>query len=182
MTGQPSQYFEFKVRGIAMDAKTKTPILLLQDHGARLMLPIKVGGFEAAAIVVALEKRSLSRPMTHDLMANLFGVLDARLLSADICSLSESTFFAVLRLKDQRGEVRLVDCRPSDAVALAIRLDVPIRVEASVLEAAQPAPEGEEGIDATPMNFVADDDHEGRERLLANLAEMNPEDFGDFEM
>lgn len=182
MTEESSLYFEFKVRGLAMDAKSKSPILLLEAHGAGLLLPIRVGGFEAAAIVVALEERSLNRPMTHDLMANLVQAMDAELLSADIASLSESTFFANLRLKTHGGEIRHIDCRPSDAVALAIRLNVVIRVESAVLEAAQPLPEDDDKTNEAGIVFVADDDQAGRARLLAELESMTPDDFGDFEM
>ena len=182
MKAESPQYFEFKVRGLAMDAKTKAPILLLQDHGERLMLPIWVGGFEAASIVVALEGRNLSRPMSHDLMANLVKALDAELLSADIASMSDSTFFGNLRVQLPDGEVKNIDCRPSDAIALAIRMNAPIRVEASVLDAAQPVPDRDDSDTPSGMIFVSDDDEEGRARLLADLAEMSPDDFGDFEM
>jgi bifunctional DNase/RNase len=174
-------YLEFTVRGLAVDPATKAPILVLQDPNARLLLPIWIGSSEAAAIVAALDGRPLPRPMTHDLMANLVKVLGGELLSVDICALRDTTFYACIRIRHPDGSEHRIDCRPSDGVALAVRFDTSIRVEAEVLEAAQPVPEDEQDKIARAVAFVSGDDEEGRVRLAAELEAMDPDDLGDFE-
>ncbi|MCA9540193.1 MAG: bifunctional nuclease family protein [Myxococcales bacterium] len=171
-------YHEFTVRGLAIDPKSGLPVLLLVDLGGRLVLPISIGSFEASAIMGRIEGRRPTRPMTHDLLRLVILRLGATMTGLDIRGIEGGIFLGNLHLRLPDGRTDVIDCRPSDGIALAVRFGVPIRVAASVLDAAQPMPER----DAQRAQFVADDDDEGRARLAALLADMAPEDFGEFEM
>lgn len=185
MSDSDVRYVEFTVRGLALDPQSNLPILLLQDHGQRVVLPIWIGVAEAGAIAAELEGHTLPRPMTHDLLRTTIEALDAQVVRVDVRALIEGTFYANLFLRNAAGDEVVVDCRPSDAIALAVRVRVPIRVAGPVLEAAQPmnieeedaTAEGEEG---TPMANA--DDEAGREKLLEALGQMDPEDFGKYKM
>lgn len=171
------RYVPFIIRGLAVEAKSRTPVLLLQDPQGRILLPIWIGAFEAKAIAAHLEGHTFPRPLTHDLMARIVDALGAQVVGLDIRQLDGSTFFANLRLEDADGVSIVVDCRPSDGIALAIRCGAPIRVAAEVLAAAQPIPQ--ETVDEAPHAMVVQaDDEEARERLLAAFADMDPGDFG----
>jgi uncharacterized protein len=118
---------EMKVAGIALDALTRSPIVLLKDSSDRRALPIYIGQEQAKAIISALERQKPPRPLTHDLMINMMEMWDLSLDKIIIHSLQDNTFYAVLSLR--RGEVKKeIDCRPSDAIALALRTDSPIWV------------------------------------------------------
>jgi len=173
-------FIDFFVRGIALDGKKKTPILLLQDRHERLLLPIWIGAAEAGAIYCALEGRTLSRPMTHDLIMGLCQTTGVRILGLDIRELNGGTFLAALRIEKQDGTTSYMDCRPSDGIALALRAKAPIRVATPVLDAAQPI----DKTDATDkgLPFVSCDDDRGLQQLADQLAQMEPDDFGEFEM
>ncbi|AFY74010.1 hypothetical protein Syn7502_01981 [Synechococcus sp. PCC 7502] len=129
---------EMKVAGIAVDAVSHNPIVLLRDGTQRRALPIWIGESEAKAIVMALDPKSSARPMTHDLFVSLFGALSAKLERVVIHSLKNSTFYAILTVKV--GEVKKeIDARPSDAIAIALRAGCPIWVmEEVVVEASIP--------------------------------------------
>lgn len=123
---------EMKVAGIALDAATRSPIVLLKDGTDRRALPIYIAQDQAKAIVGALEGQKSPRPLTHDLIVNLFEAWEMKLDRIIIHSLQDNTFFAVLCLK--RGEVKKeIDCRPSDAIAIALRLNCPIWVMEEVI-------------------------------------------------
>lgn len=190
------RFVDFTIRGLALDPRNRSPILLLQDTGRQLLLPIWIGPYEATAILSRLEGRVPERPMTHDLALTLVETLDAEVLGVDIRAIEEGTFLADLRLRAGGHRELRIDCRPSDAIAIGVRAGAPIRVEASVLAAAQPLDEflagavsEVEGEGPAPPSdapragplFVADDDTEGRARLSALLEAMDREDFGEFE-
>lgn len=177
------RYLEFTIRGVAVDPRNQAPVLLLQDTGRRLLLPIWIGHYEAAAILGHLEGQTTPRPMTHDLTMKIIGALEADIVGVDIRAIDGGTFLADLRLVTAAGAEVVLDSRPSDAIALAVRARATIRVEAAVLSAAQPLDEtAEPAREAGPQAlFVADDDTEGRARLAALLEDMEPEDFGEFE-
>src|SRR5512140_52503 len=124
---------EMKIRGLMMDPVTNMPIVILKDVAGDAVLPIWVGIYEANAIALEIEKVTTPRPMTHDLIKNLLTGLDARVHKVVVNDLREDTFFAVIWL-EQEGKVISVDSRPSDALALALRLDCPIFVEDVVLK------------------------------------------------
>jgi bifunctional DNase/RNase len=125
-----------RVRGLAVDANTRQPVVILMDATETRFLPIWIGVFEAEAILVALEEIKGPRPSTHELMKTLVQTLNARLLRVVVHELDDktSTYFAklVLRLPNSPDEVE-VDARPSDSVALALRLEAPIFVAENVL-------------------------------------------------
>jgi len=127
---------EMRVRGLAVDANTRQPVVILMDLTETRFLPIWIGVFEADAILLALEEIKVPRPATHDLMKTLVQTLDAQLVRVVVHALEDktSTYFASLVLK--RGSLPQeieVDARPSDAVALALRLSAPIFVAEDVL-------------------------------------------------
>ncbi len=124
---------EMKIRGLMMDPTANTPIIILKDISGDAMLPIWVGAFEANAIAVEIEKLATPRPMTHDLVKNIIWELGATVRRVVITDLMDNTFFAVIEMiKD--GELLVVDSRPSDAIALALRVDCPIYVNEEVIK------------------------------------------------
>jgi uncharacterized protein len=125
---------EVRIGALIMDPNTNTPIVVLKGVDSETVLPIWVGAFEANAIALEIEKVVPQRPMTHDLLRNLIvqcGLSAARVVVTD---LRDNTFYAVVELRDDDGEPFTMDSRPSDAIALALRLDCPIFVRKSVLE------------------------------------------------
>jgi uncharacterized protein len=125
---------EVKIGALIMDPNTNTPIVVLKGVDSETVLPIWVGAFEANAIALEIEKIVPQRPMTHDLLRNLIlecGLSASRVIVTD---LMENTFYAVVELHDQEGELTTLDARPSDAIALALRLDCPIYVQQRVLD------------------------------------------------
>jgi len=128
---------EMKIRGLMMDPVTSMPIVILKDGGSNV-LPIWVGVYEANAIALEIEKVSTPRPMTHDLIRNLLIGFGAGIKKVVVNELKDDTFFAVIWV-DRDGELMSVDSRPSDALALALRLDCPIFVDESVLRSAKTA-------------------------------------------
>jgi uncharacterized protein len=129
---------EMKIRGLMMDPVTSMPIVILKDVGSSNVLPIWVGIYEANAIALEIEKVSTPRPMTHDLIKTLLHGLEAGIRKVVVNELKEETFFAVIWV-ERNGELISVDSRPSDALALALRLDCPIYVDDSVLKSARSA-------------------------------------------
>jgi uncharacterized protein len=127
---------EMKIRGLMMDPVTNMPIVILKDVGSANVLPIWVGIYEANAIALEIEKVSTPRPMTHDLIKTLLLGLDAGIQKVVVNELKDDTFFAVIWVQ-RNGELISVDSRPSDALALALRLDCPIFVDDSVLKSSK---------------------------------------------
>jgi len=159
---------EMKIRGLMMDPVTNMPIVILKDVCSAHVLPIWVGIYEANAIALEIEKVSTPRPMTHDLIKTLLVGLDAGIQKVVVNELKDDTFFAVIWVH-RNGELISVDSRPSDALALALRLDCPIFVDDSVLKASKLA------------NNVAQkvSTNDELRRLLEN---MGDEDLGRYKM
>src|SRR6478752_5684123 len=124
---------EMKIRGLMMDPVTNMPIVILKDVGSDQVLPIWVGIYEANAIALEMEKVTTPRPMTHDLLKNLLIGLDANVRKVVVNELKDDTFFAIIWL-EREGQIVSIDSRPSDALALALRVDCPIFVEDEVLK------------------------------------------------
>lgn len=124
---------EMKIRGLVMDPVTNMPIIILRDANGASVLPIWVGIYEANAIALEIEKVTTPRPMTHDLLKNLLLGLEARVQKVVVSELKEDTFYALIWL-EREGQVMSIDSRPSDALALALRMDCPIYVEEEVLK------------------------------------------------
>ena len=124
---------EMKIRGLMMDPVTNMPIVVLKDVAGDAVLPIWVGIYEANAIALEIEKVSTPRPMTHDLIRNLINGLEARVHKIVVNELRDDTFFAVIWL-EREGQIISIDSRPSDALAVALRVDCPIFVDDQVLK------------------------------------------------
>jgi len=126
---------EMRVFGLTIDPQSKTPIVVLREAGGDAVLPVWVGAMEAMAISLVLNNESLPRPLTHDLLLMTLKAFKAELRRVEINDLREGTYYAVLVLSGAEGRTR-VDCRPSDAIALAMRAGAPILVEEEVLRLA----------------------------------------------
>jgi len=126
-------FIEMKVSGLTIDPITGTPIVILKDLQEKKAIPIWIGIFEASAIATELEKVKFSRPMTHDLLKDILGTLQVTLMRIEIQDLRNNTFFASIFL-ERDGQTFIVDARPSDAIALALRVGSPIFVEEKVIE------------------------------------------------
>ena len=123
---------EMKVMGIALDTRTGSPIVVLHDIDNRKALPIWIGSAEASAIIRKIENISVSRPMTHDLIIQIVEQLGGKIDRIEINDVEKETYYANIYLV--KGDEELViDARPSDAIAIAIRVDAPIYVTANVL-------------------------------------------------
>jgi bifunctional DNase/RNase len=124
---------EMKIRGLMMDPATNMPIVILKDASGPTVLPIWVGIYEANAIALEIEKVSTPRPMTHDLIKNLLAGLETMVRKVVVSELKDDTFYALIWL-ERDGQMISIDSRPSDALALALRVDCPIYVEDEVLK------------------------------------------------
>ena len=154
---------EMKLAGIALDAATRSPIVLLRDSTDRRQLPIFIGQDQARAIINALENQVPPRPLTHDLMVNVFEEWEMELERVVIHSLHDNTFYAILTLK-QGSKTREIDARPSDAIALALRTDSPILVMEEVIADA-----------SIPVDRDADEAE--RKEFRNFIANLSPRDF-----
>lgn len=126
---------EVKIRGLMMDPNSGTPIVILKDVNSETLLPIWVGAYEANAIALEIEKIATQRPMTHDLLRNLIVEMGARVERVVVTELRDNTFFAVIEMRSSNGDFMMLDSRPSDAIALALRADCPIYVNEDVIQA-----------------------------------------------
>ena len=128
---------EVKIRALMMDPNSGTPIIILKDVASDTMLPIWVGAYEANAIALEIEKIAPPRPMTHDLLRNLITELGIQVERVVVTSLRDNTFFAVIEMRHSDGARMVLDSRPSDAIALALRADCPIYVDIEVIKASR---------------------------------------------
>ena len=161
---------EVKVMGIVVDPKASNPVVVLVDLSGQKALPIWIGVFEAEAISRGLEGVMTLRPMTHDLMKQILDTFQVTVTRVVIHDLKENTFYANLYLNAE-GEELIVDSRPSDAIALAVRVRAPIFVAESVIEATK-----QMGIRAS--NLL----EEGGDELKNIIENMTPEYFGKYKM
>ncbi len=158
---------EMKIRGLTMDPVTQMPIVVLKDVNGGTVLPIWVGIFEANAIALEIEKVSTPRPMTHDLIKTVLMGLNTGVKKIVVSELKDDTFYALIWL-EKDGELISVDSRPSDALALALRLDCPIYVEDAVLK--------------NSKTTVTISDKVQNEELKKWLEGLNDEDLGRYKM
>src|SRR5215207_347073 len=117
---------EMTIKGLMVDPITNTPIVILKDKEGDRVLPIWVGVFEANAIALQIENVQTPRPMTHDLLKNMIDDLDARVERIVVCDLRDNTFYATIHVSTAASARHVVDARPSDAIALALRTGSPI--------------------------------------------------------
>jgi uncharacterized protein len=158
---------EMKIRGLMMDPVTNMPIVILRDASGETILPIWVGIYEANAIALEIEKVTTPRPMTHDLIKNVLTGLEAGVKKVVVNELRDDTFYAVIWVERDGGLVS-IDSRPSDALALALRLDCPIYVEEQVLKSSKATQNVSE--------------KSGNEELKRWLEGLNDEDLGRYKM
>lgn len=126
---------EMQVYGLAVENDTETPVLVLKNDELGMVLPIWIGAMEAMAISMVLNEVSFPRPMTHDLLLSTIATFGGEVVSVDIVDIEQGTFYAEIMVRKD-GEMVAIDSRPSDAVALAVRADCPVRVAQKVLDVA----------------------------------------------
>lgn len=158
---------EMKIRGLMMDPVTNMPIVILKDLDGSSVLPIWVGVYEANAIALEIEKVTTPRPMTHDLIKNLLMGLGGGVRKVVVSDLQDDTFYAMIWV-ERNGEMIAIDSRPSDALAVALRLDCPIYVEDDVLSSSK--------------NVAAVSDKANSEELRRWLENLGDEDLGQYKM
>jgi bifunctional DNase/RNase len=163
---------QMSVGGLTLDPVTKTPIVILKDTDNKLNLPIWIGLLEATAMATEIEGIKMARPMTHDLLKNILGEVGCSVESVEITELKENTYYATVRL-NVAGRQLLIDSRPSDAIALALRTKSPIYVAKAVLEASSVLQQTEEGKEAAVENVS----NVSKEKWAEILEKMSPEDF-----
>ncbi len=163
------RWLEVKVMGIVVDPKASNPVVVLVDLNGQKALPIWIGVFEAEAISRGLQDVVTLRPMTHDLMKQILDTFQVTLHRVVINEIRGNTFYAKLHLNVEGNEM-IVDSRPSDAIALAVRVKAPIFVADSVIAASK-----ELGIFAS--NLIEENDD-----LKSIIESLKPEDFGKYKM
>lgn len=164
---EPNQELRVEIKGLMLDPASNIPIVILRDTQSQLFLPIWIGVFEANAIALRIEGVEPPRPMTHDLLRLVLDQLGATVEKIVISDLRESTFFALIHVR-QGDKTVTVDARPSDAIALALRSEAPIYVLRSVLDKAQAADLTAESTD--------------EEKLKKWLEDVSPEELGKWTM
>lgn len=153
---------QMKVDKLGIDLLTHDPVVILKDLDGKRFLPILIGPFEATAIALALEGAAVPRPLTHDLMKTVLETMDAKLEQVVISDIRDATFFAKLVVRTN-GELQEIDARPSDGIALALRMSAPIYIsDKIVLEESLPERKGEEA---------------DVERFRKFIEELKPSDF-----
>ncbi len=155
------------IKGLMVDPVTNNPIVVLHDEQGQRVLPIWVGTFEANAIALQIENITPPRPLTHDLLRQVIADLKATVVRVTVTEVRDATFYAVIELQVQ-GERVLVDSRPSDGIALALRAKAPIYVEEVVLEQAR--------------SQEADEGKPDADRLQRWLESIDPDELGKYKM
>jgi bifunctional DNase/RNase len=163
---------EMKVSGLTIDPITNTPIVILKDKEEKKVIPIWIGLFEASAIATELEKINFSRPMTHDLISEILKAVDVAVSRIEINDLKNNTFFANIYLQKE-GRNIIVDARPSDAIAIALRTNSPIFVDDRVIKKSRDVDFGTK---------ITDIDNFKKEKLREFLDNLSSEDFGKYKM
>jgi uncharacterized protein len=158
---------EVKIRGLMMDPATNMPVVVLKEIQGSGILPIWVGVYEANAIALEIEKVQTPRPMTHDLLKNVLTGLNVQVRKVVVSDLKDDTFYALIWM-ERDGQILSMDSRPSDALALALRLDCPIFVEEEVLKNSK--------VSTTPT------DKSTNEEWRKWLEGLNDEDLGRYKM
>jgi bifunctional DNase/RNase len=177
-----------EVHGLAIDPNSNAPIVILRDKQAGRILPIWIGIIEASAIAFELEKVKFSRPMTHDLFVQALAKLGGAISRVSIVDLKENTYFAEVALRTSAGEL-VLDARPSDAIALALRSKAPIFCDSAVLDRVQTTPAAVASATTEPATDNSEGSgpkvlsHEGEGTSLDGVLEkLTESDFGKYKM
>lgn len=158
---------EMQLGGLGFDPKNMSPIVLLKDIEDRNFLPIWIGMFEAAAIAMELQEFKPPRPMTHDLLSKVIETLQGEAVRIVISEIIDNTFYAVVEIRQKGSDkTHKIDCRPSDAIAIAVRTNVPIFVSESVM------------LKAKMVN--SEKDEEETKNFKDFIENINPDDFKKF--
>ena len=164
-------YKPMNVSGLTGDPVTNSPIVILKEIDGEDTLPIWIGLLEATAIASELEGINFSRPMTHDLLKNILEMTGVEILKVEVCDLKNNTYYALIHFK-YNGREMSIDARPSDAIALSLRVKAPIFVADEVIEKS-----GKIELKAEPQ-----DKSEKGKKWQEILENLNPEDFGKYKM
>ncbi len=162
---------QMKVTGLTIDPFTSMPIIILKDMEEKSALPIWIGLIEASAIATELEHIKLTRPMTHDLLRNILNSVGIKVERVVVHDLSDNTFFARVEM-DLNGKKIEMDARPSDAIAIALRVKSPIFVARKVMEKSRKIDLTKEGTD----------EQSRKQKWTEILENLSPEDFGKYKM
>ena len=173
---------EVRVQSLALDRTTNSPVVILQEVDGERVLPIWIGPSEASAIAMQLADMEFSRPLTHDLLCSVLTGLGGALQKVIITKVQKSTYYAELIVR-RNGEVISLDARPSDSIAVALRVDARIfadgeLLEVATIEIAEEDASAESG--AERLERIEPDVQMGPEELKEHLRRLNPEDFGRF--
>lgn len=163
------EFILMTVGGLTLDPVTKTPIVILKDSENKLNLPIWIGLLEATAMATELEGIKMARPMTHDLLRNVLVEIGAAVEAIEVTDLRDNTYYALVHI-DVGGRRLAVDCRPSDAISLALRTKSPIYVAKKVLESSSVLQQMEDDKDQNLSNV-------SRDKWAEILEKMAPDDF-----
>ena len=172
---------QVSVQSLGLDRASNTPVVILQEQDGERVLPIWIGPGEASAIAVELADYKFPRPLTHDLLASVLGGLGGALQKVIISRVEENTYFAEMIIR-RNGEVISVDARPSDSIAVALRLQADIFAHEALLERTTLEAPGEPSFGQAPI-LEHDDDADTEmkaEELKEYLRKLAPEDFGRF--
>jgi len=161
---------QVRVAHLGLDRATNTPVVILQEHEGERVLPIWIGPAEANAIAMELAGMKFSRPLTHDLLKQVIVGLGGELRKVLITAVRDSTYFAELHIHRDGHDVFQVDARPSDSIALALRLRAPVYAAAALLELVSP----------NAVELRSDEGALDSEALKTYLQNLDPEDFGKF--
>ncbi len=173
---------EMFVGGLVLDPNTQAPVVVLKDESGDLCLPIWIGIAEATSIASAIKQVNMARPLTHDLMFSIFGELDVRVQRIVITELKEQTYYAELIIS-AGDKVLILDSRPSDAIALAVRAAAPIFVVQHVLDQAKVSFQGiipdpsAVGADPSAGEGAEGGEGEGEEEKPTNFADISKDQW-----
>ncbi|MBC2716678.1 MAG: bifunctional nuclease family protein [Desulfobacteraceae bacterium] len=159
------------IGGLAMDPSSNAPILILNSVDEDFSIPIWIGLLEAASIASVLQNISFDRPMTHDLFKNFIKTVKANVTRIEVCDLKDNTFYAKIYCVSTDGEF-ILDARPSDAIALALRLKAEIFVDDSVVE----------NLKVKDGEYEIVDDSDQGKKWEKYLKDLSPEDFGKYKV
>lgn len=173
---------EVRVQSLALDRSSNTPVVILEEMEGERVLPIWIGPGEASAIAMQLADMEFARPLTHDLLCSVMKGLGGMLEKVIITRVEKSTYYAELIMR-RNGEVFSLDARPSDSIAVALRVDARIFAQDDLLETASIEVADEEAVVDLPFDVrekVIEPESMGPDELKEHLRKLNPEDFGRF--
>ncbi len=164
-------YIPMTVSTVTVDPISNSPIVILKEINGDKILPIWIGIMEATAIASELENIKFSRPMTHDLMKNIMETLDVKITKVEVCDLRDNTYYALIHLLTSDGKEYAIDARPSDALALSLRMKAPIFVKEEVL------------LKSTKLTEEDSADESEKEKRWKKILEsLELKDFGKYKM